>query len=184
MRRRATAVAGGHQNKKLPKPRSLRVTPRYFSATAGGSTTTRPEVDEGHFWFTNLNLTGAYTNNWWKFVAAAEDQARRRAVARAHARAPSPLRPAPTRPLKRAARRVRSHLNDSRRVRRASSGTCSSCATTSVSTSTPTRGRPLARSCTPSITTLAGACRCACATPHRSRLPIDRLLRFLKARPS
>lgn len=56
------------------KPRSLRLHPRYFSATAGGSTTVRPAVNEAHFWFTAINKTGAMTNNWWKFVAAAEDQ--------------------------------------------------------------------------------------------------------------
>ena len=55
-------------------PRSLRLTPRYFSAVADGSTTVRPQVDEAHYWFTNINETGAFTNNWWRFVAAAEDQ--------------------------------------------------------------------------------------------------------------
>lgn len=34
----------------------------------------RPKVNEGYFSFTNLYETGAFTNNWWRFVAAAEDQ--------------------------------------------------------------------------------------------------------------
>ena len=56
----------------LEAPRYLKQ--RYVSPAAGGATTLRPRVDEAYFWFTHINTTGAMTNNWWRYVAAAEDQ--------------------------------------------------------------------------------------------------------------
>ena len=73
------------------KPRGLHLTPRYFSATAGGSTTARPQrVDrESGLYFPDPSLTNAHTFNSWDFVAAAEDQARRTRVhTHLHAREP------------------------------------------------------------------------------------------------
>ena len=73
------------------KPRGLHLRPRYFSATAGGSTTARPQrVDrESGLYFPDPSLTNAHTFNSWDFVAAAEDQARRTRVhTHLHAREP------------------------------------------------------------------------------------------------
>ena len=72
------------------KPRGLHLRPRYFSATAGGSTTARPQQVELRKWYSsNPSLTNAHKFNSWDFVAAAEDQARRTRVhTHLHAREP------------------------------------------------------------------------------------------------
>ena len=62
------------------KPRGLHLRPRYFSATAGGSTTARPQRVDPKWYFSNPSLTNAHKFNSWDFVAAAEDQARRTRV--------------------------------------------------------------------------------------------------------
>ncbi|KAL1515501.1 hypothetical protein AB1Y20_002124 [Prymnesium parvum] len=68
---RSCAVNKSHGWGYVGKPRMQRITPRYFSATAGGSTTVRPHVNQAYFWFTDVNRTGAMTKQlgffWYMF---------------------------------------------------------------------------------------------------------------------
>ena len=59
---------------RVGRPRSLSLTPRFFSLSAGGSTKKAPYLNANGFYFVPLNETVAYLRDDWNFVAGAEDQ--------------------------------------------------------------------------------------------------------------